>query len=141
MRGFLGNIYLRPSCYQCNYKSVNRKSDFTLADFWGIKYVCPEMENTEGTSLVLVNSEKAKIIWGEIRDGVAYRRVDVSQAVRYNTAAVSSVAMPPKRTVFFELIKRNSFEDSIIAVLPKDCLIKKLLRKVKKNIKRILKRK
>ncbi|MEE1328144.1 MAG: Coenzyme F420 hydrogenase/dehydrogenase, beta subunit C-terminal domain [Oscillospiraceae bacterium] len=138
MRGFLANIYLRPSCYQCRNKSTNRKSDFTLADFWGIKHVCPEMENPDGTSLVWVNSEKAKAIWEEIRDGFVYRKVDIDKAVRYNSAAVSSVAMPPKRAAFFELIRNNSFEESINAVLPKDNFFKKLMRKAKKTVKSVM---
>lgn len=36
MRGFIGDIYLRPSCYSCKFKDVERISDITVADFWGI---------------------------------------------------------------------------------------------------------
>ena len=37
LRGFASNLYLRPSCHKCAFKSENRISDITLADFWGIE--------------------------------------------------------------------------------------------------------
>lgn len=37
MNLFLSNYTLRPSCYDCNFKTVSRMSDVTIADFWGIK--------------------------------------------------------------------------------------------------------
>ena len=36
MRGFLNNLYLRESCYECSFRGVERESDFTIADFWGV---------------------------------------------------------------------------------------------------------
>ena len=37
--GFLYNLYLRESCYNCIYKKKIFKSDFTLADYW--HHYCP----------------------------------------------------------------------------------------------------
>lgn len=47
----------RPCCYSCKYTSYNRYSDMTLADFWNIGSVCPEMDDDTGTSQVLVNTQ------------------------------------------------------------------------------------
>ena len=33
MRGFLSDIYLRPSCYECKCKNGVSHSDLTIADF------------------------------------------------------------------------------------------------------------
>ena len=62
MRAFLSNMILRPSCYDCKAKSGRSHSDITLADFWGIQNVAPEMDDDKGTGLVLVNSPKGKTI-------------------------------------------------------------------------------
>ena len=35
IRGFLSDIFLRPSCHQCHFTSTKRCSDFTIADWWG----------------------------------------------------------------------------------------------------------
>ena len=57
-KAFLRNICLRRSCYACKFKSKNGFSDITLADFWGIQNVLPQMDDGKGTSLILVKSEK-----------------------------------------------------------------------------------
>ena len=46
MRMFLRNYCLRPSCYECEAKLV-RCADLTLADFWGINFVAPEMNDNK----------------------------------------------------------------------------------------------
>ena len=43
LKGFLQNLYLRPSCHQCKFCHKNRPTDLTLADFWGVQDVLPEM--------------------------------------------------------------------------------------------------
>ena len=35
-----------------------------MGDFWGVEKVCSEMYNEKGTSLILINSEKGKKIFG-----------------------------------------------------------------------------
>ena len=137
MKGFLQNIYLRPSCYCCSFKTVHRSSDFTLADFWGVGKVCGEMEHRDGTSLVWLNSEKAEQIWEKIREKLRYVQVDLTEAIRYNSAAVSSVAKPPCRELFFELIRNHGFRDAVKTVLPKTGMLKRILNKLKNYLKTI----
>ena len=57
MRMFLRNYCLRPSCYECEAKLV-RCADLTLADFWGINFVAPEMNDNKGVSLVIIRSQR-----------------------------------------------------------------------------------
>lgn len=59
MQMFLRDYCLRPSCYECMVKK-EKMSDLTVADFWGIKDVAPEMNNGLGTSLVLIRTKKDK---------------------------------------------------------------------------------
>lgn len=138
MRGFLDNIYLRPSCYNCNHKNLQRISDFTLADFWGIQHVCPEMENPDGTSLVWLNTDKSKKFWKEIKDGLIYKTVDLEQAIKYNSAAVTSVAIPENRTLFFDLMRNSEINEAIKVVLPKDNLDRRIAQKVKNVIRKMM---
>lgn len=101
MRGFISDIYLRPSCYDCKFKGTNRPSDITLADFWGVENLCPEMYDNKGTSLLIVNSEKGKKIFGLISDSTINKEVDLDTAISFNSAAIKSVTMPKKRDDFF----------------------------------------
>ena len=58
MKCFLRDLCLRPSCYSCNYKSIHRKSDITLADFWGSGKVNPKIFDDKGVSIMLINSQR-----------------------------------------------------------------------------------
>jgi len=63
MKGFLRDLYLRPSCYKCHARSLKSGSDITLADYWGIRNVLPEFDDDKGVSMVMVNTEKGKQIY------------------------------------------------------------------------------
>lgn len=60
MKAFLQDIILRPSCYDCKAKGCSSQSDLTIADFWGISTVFPEMDDEKGTGLVFANSVKGQ---------------------------------------------------------------------------------
>lgn len=59
---FLGfndyNLYLRPSCMSCPARDLRSGSDITLADFWGIETLLPEMDDDKGISVVMANTAK-----------------------------------------------------------------------------------
>src|SRR5699024_11990523 len=65
MQMFLRDYCLRPSCYECVAKK-EKMSDLTVADFWGIKEVAPEMNDGLGTSLVLIRTKKGQEIFEHI---------------------------------------------------------------------------
>lgn len=65
--GFGLNATLRKGCFQCPYVSLERVADFTIADCWRVAASNPEYDDGKGTSCVLINSDKAKAIWDEVR--------------------------------------------------------------------------
>lgn len=114
MKGFLSNLYLRPSCYACHFKSLNRPSDITLADFWGIESVLPHMDDDKGTSLVLVHTEKGAAMLADLAEKIICEKVDVNKAISFNSAAVKSVAKNSKREEFFAEL--DNAEDVIVLI-------------------------
>lgn len=60
MKAFLKDMILRPSCYSCAAKELKSGSDITIADYWGIQSVAPEMNDGKGTGLVLINTDKGR---------------------------------------------------------------------------------
>src|SRR5699024_9756441 len=75
MRMFLRNLCLRPSCYSCNAKTHESSADLTLADFWGIERILPDMDDTKGTSLVFIHSEKGTNAINSVNKSLLYREV------------------------------------------------------------------
>lgn len=136
MMSFLKNLCLRPSCYSCNSKTLNRNSDITLADFWGVENVDSEMFNNKGTSLVLINSKKGKWLLDCIEGKLVIRAVNVNEALRYNSAVYKSAEKPNNRTRFFDDIEKVNFKKAVKKNVETD-LWKKIRTKVKYEIKKL----
>ena len=76
---------LRESCHNCQYASINRKGDITLADFWGYRAHSFATRNyNKGTSCVLINSEKGQQLFDMIKTSIYYEEATLEQAIRGN---------------------------------------------------------
>ena len=139
MQGFLHNLYLRPSCYACSFKTLNRQSDITLADFWGIENILPSFDDNKGTSLVMVNTQKGAEIFSSVVDKISYEKVDINLAILYNTSAVKSVDYNPKRNQFFQELSGSIDISQLIAKYTKVSFLKKVYMKVRTLLSRIKK--
>ena len=53
LRGFLQNLYLRPSCFHCMFRGFKSGSDITLSDYWGVRYLFPNLDDDKGLSLII----------------------------------------------------------------------------------------
>ena len=100
LQAFLQDIILRPSCYQCPHRRLARRTDFTLADFWGVDQVMSGWNDHQGTSLVLCHSQRAREIM--LRLPGRKEAAPLEQALRGNPAMLVSPACPAlKRQGFF----------------------------------------
>ena len=133
MKAFLRNLCLRPSCYDCKFKGVKRDSDITLADFWGVENILPQMDDDKGTSLVMIHSDKGKKLLEMISSKIQRQEVDVQLAIHENGSAVHSSPLPRKRDIFWKHLNKIRFDK-----LLKKCDNTRLLVKIKSRIKRIL---
>ncbi len=138
MRGFLKDLYLRPSCYDCPSKSGTSGADITIADFWGIQNVMPEIDDDRGCSLVIAYNDKSlEYITSE---RLIKREVEISDALRSNPSYYSSVKEPDRRKKFFKAINSNRNVIPTINKYTKQPLIKYLKNKIKRQIKKLTKR-
>ena len=99
LKGFLHNLYLRPSCHECNFRCQSRPVDITLADFWGVKDVVPEMYDGKGTSLLFAHSEKGRALIHHLN--IKKKQVSFSQGVQYNPSMLYPTQPSLHRTEFF----------------------------------------
>lgn len=118
LRGFVGNLYLRPSCYNCNFKGSVRLSDFTLGDYWGVWSQLPEYHDGKGTSLVLLHTEKAKSIWKDMSGDCKYCEVGISTALTENPSALVSPPDKEKRVLFFDRYGQEDFSALVSGLYP-----------------------
>ncbi len=140
MRMFLRNHCLRPSCYDCHAKSY-KKSDMTIADFWGIESVAPEMNDDKGTSLVITRTDKGQELFEVIKEKLKWKEVSYEDGVRGNPYEYSSVERPATRDTFFADLDTLSFEEmeKKYAADIKTSLLRRAKNKTKRAIKKIVK--
>lgn len=139
IKGFLSNLYLRPSCYQCVNREGNYFSDLTLADYWGVEIQDADMDDDKGTSLVLIHTDKGQTMFDTLSPVVRQKSVSLQWAIDHNPCIARSVAMPRKRHDFFRAFSdgRVSFEkliDTYAESTGQSSLIKKKLKVVLKKM-------
>ena len=138
MKGFLANLYLRPSCYTCPAKCGKSGSDITIGDLWGAPSIIGQDDDDRGTSLVLINREvplfrESASLW--IRD-IEYRL-----AFANNYCIERSVKEPKKRKQFYLLYTKRKYSlETIISRLTKVSFYDKCITLIKRILKRIIKR-
>lgn len=139
MQLFLRDYCLRPSCYKCVAKNV-KMSDLTIADFWGINNVAPEMNDGKGTSLVLIRTDKGRKIFETIHSNLKLKEVSYEDGVRSNPAEYRSCCKPPQRDIFFDDMRAMEFgelEKKYVAPI-KVAFISRVKRKIKNTVKSVL---
>ena len=94
---------MRPSCYCCPYKSLNRPGDITIGDCWGVERVAPELDDNMGVSLVLINTEKGEEFWTKCEYQFHSSEIDIYKCLQH--ALVKPLPKPQNREAFW-----NDFE-------------------------------
>lgn len=99
MKGFLANLYLRPSCYACPSRCFKSGSDLTMADYWGIGRYAKTFDDDQGVSLVLVNSPVGAELYAKLK--IENKETTYRQAVAGNVILERSVEIPRQRDEFW----------------------------------------
>lgn len=139
MQMFLRDYCLRPSCYECMAKA-EKKADITIADFWGIDKVAPDMNDGMGTSLVLIRTEKGETIFKDTCASMKVKEVSYEDGVKSNPSEYRSCVRPMQRETFFSDMNEMTFEklEKKYAGPIKYSAKMRIKRKIKAVIKKLL---
>lgn len=107
---FLKNYCLRQSCYACKVKKYESMADISIADFWGVENIVPEIFDDKGTSLVLVQTNKGMVLFKKIQNLISYRKIDFKDGIRDNSAYYKSAYKPKERDIFFKELNTYGYE-------------------------------
>lgn len=129
---FYEHIMLRPSCHKCYFANINRFADLTLADFWGIEKNKPEFDDNKGVSLVLVNTEKGKMLFDDSVVNLEYFECDLKNCIQ--PTLVKPSAASGRRSAFWEDYQKIRFED----LLKKYTIPLSIVPRTKRSLKQIM---
>lgn len=136
LRGFLSELYNRRSCHQCAAREGRSGADITLADYWRVHETFPQLDDDKGTSLVLVHTEKGRVLWQSLAGQVEAVASTLADAVRTNPSIVRSAPPSPKRAKFFKSLAKGKDFDWIVERL----LHRPLWRRCASFAKRVLRK-
>lgn len=119
LRGFLSELFSRPSCHACSVRELRSGADLSIADYWGAEEKFPDLNAAKWVSLVLANTSKGVRAFDEVAPICCVHESDFADALRANPTICRSMAPHPKRERFFRLLSTSDdFDAVVMRVLP-----------------------
>lgn len=140
-RLYFSKLIDRPSCHACRFTNFCRSGDFTLADFWDDSERRTDLHSTDGTSLLLINSDEGLELIDELSATLTLWPINQEEA--WQPCLEYATCQSPLREQFwndyrlkgFLFVYRKYFTDSHIVRIKR--YIKRYLKLVgiwKKNV-------
>lgn len=127
---FFSEMINRPSCGDCQYANLNRVSDFTIADFWDDDKKRIDIYSKEGTSLLLVNTEKGINALESCQNNFYSWNITKEEALQ--PCLCHTTKPSDKRDEFWDFYYKNGFENSYNRYFAdtKYVILKKIIKKI-----------
>lgn len=128
---YFSHLVIRRKCHKCDYCTVDKPGDITMADFWKIEEIVPEFSDGKGSSLVIVhNVNHLKYVTENLN--LVTLSVDLTNALKGQTHTYRPTEPNENRTQFWKDYSEKGFD----YVFYKYFYTKKLV--IKRGIKWIL---
>ena len=108
---YLQYMFFRPSCYKCAYAKVDRCTDLTLGDFWGL-YKIESMDISEfnrGYSMLIVNNTKGRNLLDSL--DIKIKPYPLETAIKNNYAYVNPTIQSDISKSFYKDFSVLSWHD------------------------------
>lgn len=131
VRIFYNQCALRPSCHKCPYTTVERSTDITIGDYWGIDKVMPDFFDPSGNSLLLIHTQKGQELFNNCKEALDYKESNTTDCLQPNLVHPTTAAKD--RTKFWQ----DYYANGIHYIVKKYGAVSLKLR-TKNKIKKIL---
>lgn len=105
-------ISLRESCYNCKFATFKRCSDITIGDFHNTKILGSDDERLRGVSSLLINTEKGKKIFENIKENFNFYNIELEKII-YSNGNLYKPTSSKEAEKFREDMKKLSYEELI----------------------------
>lgn len=114
IKGYIeGCLYVRESCYRCQFKGKNRQTDFTLGDFWGIDKLNPKLDCRNGVSMLMINSQKGIDLLDSLKNKLYLEEYEYADVLKGNGCIEKSVEKP----IFYKYFRKHLEKDGYFATM------------------------
>ncbi len=134
LRGYYTRLFYRPSCSVCQFARVERLSDYTILDAWNIETILPEYDPVSGVSLILLNTEKAKIVLDDLHTKMDLKKISTDWVLSSQKLFYEPTIIHRNRDYFFKLWPNLGFTKAVFKAT-RPSLKRKVIQLLPKNIK------
>lgn len=127
---------LRESCYQCPYTRIDRNSDLTIGDYWGIQKVMPDFYDRMGVSLVITHTDAGRKLFESVKNNIDYRISNRKDCLQPRLTFPQS--RPADRDIFWKDMLQKGMDYCIEKYVEQYDISNK--EKVKRFIKNVIKK-
>ncbi len=100
----------REGCYDCQYATLQRVSDITLADFWGIEKYEFKGDVDVGVSMIITNTQKGSEAFSAIQERTVNEEFPLEYGVESNYCLTHSTKKPKNRDAIIREFADNGYE-------------------------------
>lgn len=126
----------RPSCHNCKFTDINRVSDITLADFWGIENIDSKFKDELGVSMVLLNNSKYKVIVEKIFSQFDYQTYPLEKVMGFQPHLYKPAQKSLIRDKFWKTYRKKGGKRTL-HIYASDSLYSKCKRKPLEFVRKI----
>lgn len=101
-RFFLNDLSIRPSCYECCFRGVDRCSDLSIADAWAVETIQKKWLDDKGVSLTIVHTSTGKEVLDKIQRNFKIEHTGIEKWLSYCNAINNSPKIPVNREDFWK---------------------------------------
>lgn len=109
---FKNYLIFRNGCYNCGYTTLQRVSDITLADFWGIEKYDFKGNVDTGISMVITNTQKGQDALAAIQDKTVSKEFPIQYGIDSNHCLTHQTNKPKNRDSIINEIITNGYEQT-----------------------------
>ena len=137
IKSFLRGNTLMEACYSCKYTKMERISDITIGDLWGVGKAYPKLYDENGVSLVLINTINGKEAINEIKDNLCVKEIKINEIIKYTQPLCQPTKRPNDRSHYvinlIKKLKNNKVKNVInIKDIIKQCTPMSIRKKIRK---------
>lgn len=121
-KGFLKyHLYSRPSCSACRFKGIERISDITLGDAWGVNI---DKNKYHGVSTAIIHSDKGQKLFDDIKSKIYFEQKLVDMLKKGNVNLLNSIQPGVHSEYFYSRLSQNVPFSQIIKEIETGQLVK-----------------
>lgn len=139
IKGFLSNLYLRPSCYTCTAKDGASHSDLTIGDFWGIQNCYPNFDDDKGISVAFIHTNKGKNIIKEVSSQMNSIETNFAEATASNPSYLRAVPKPQKYSLFWKTYAKTKSVHIAVKIATKQTITERIKAKFRHYTRKLYK--